>query len=95
MEKQNGQRIEREELKVSSVQFKTDEEDSQDQLIEMPDIMSMRVSEVQLKFYQDLSEDSRASEQRSRDIVLERQQQPLQDDVSVANSNMSFSSPIQ
>ena len=68
---------------------------SQDQLIMMSDIMSMSASEVQLNFQQDQNEDSISYSHRPRDIGFESQQQPLQDDESVAYSSASFSSPIQ
>ena len=60
-EKQNGPEIGRQEIKVASAPFKPDEKTSQDQLIEMPDIMSISELEVQLNFYQDQNEDSIAA----------------------------------
>ena len=94
--KQNVPEIGRQKIKVASAPFKPDGKTSQNQLIEMADVMTVSASVVQLGFYQDQNEDSIAPQlKRSRDPVLEKQQQPLQDVESVAFSNMSFRSQIQ
>ena len=57
-EKQDGPEIRRQEIKVASAPFKPDEKTSQNQLIEMAEIIGVSASAVQLNFYQDQNEDS-------------------------------------
>ena len=86
-ERQNGAETGRQQIKVASAPFKPDAKTSQNQLIEMPDIMSISELEVQLNFCQDENEDSISPEQsRPQDNVFERQQQTIQDVESVSYS---------
>ena len=85
--KQNVPEIGRQKIKVASAPFKTDEKTSQNQLIEMADVMTVSASVAQLGFYKDQNEDSIPPQHKK--------QLTLHDVELISDSSMSFGKKIE